>query len=277
MARARLEPLSLLAALATVTSRVTLGTAALMPAYRQPVQAAQQLASLDLISAGRLVLAVGGGFPNFSEREFETAGIPWRTRFSRLDDTVALWRRLWSGERPDSFHGKVLHYDWLPEIPRPAQPGGPAVWLAGATERALARTGRHYDGWLPYSLTAEIFAAGLGALRATARESGRDPLAITPALFATVLIEDDPAVGRERLDAYCRAAYLTPLERIETVQLQASGSAELVSARLGEYVDAGAQHVLLRIGTVDRGEYLEQVHRFAELLLPRTERVRPAK
>ncbi|TVT37424.1 LLM class flavin-dependent oxidoreductase, partial [Amycolatopsis rhizosphaerae] len=80
----RLEPLTLLTALAQAPRRVTLGTAALLPAYRDPAQTALVLASLDLIAEGRLVLGVGAGFPGFGEQEFERVGVRWKTRFSHL-------------------------------------------------------------------------------------------------------------------------------------------------------------------------------------------------
>lgn len=144
----RIEPLAMLAALSSATERVTLGTAALLPAFRRPVMAAQALASIDHLSAGRLVVTVGAGFPGRSEIEYAVSEVPGERRFGRLDDTVALWRALWSGQR--AFHGTVLHFDDLPESTPSYRPGGPPIWLGGASPSALERTGRLYDGWLPY-------------------------------------------------------------------------------------------------------------------------------
>ena len=106
LSRGRIEPLALLAAIAAVTDRVTLGTAALMPAFRHPVPAAQALSSLDLLSGGRLVLGVGGGYPGFSEQELGLVGVDPRTRCRWLDDVVELWRQLWSAGQPTAFHGR---------------------------------------------------------------------------------------------------------------------------------------------------------------------------
>ena len=89
----RIEALTMLAAVAPLTSRVTLGTAALLPVLRRPVQAAQALASIDLLSGGRLVLTVGAAFPGaFGEPQHALSEVPWERRFTRLDETVALWR-----------------------------------------------------------------------------------------------------------------------------------------------------------------------------------------
>jgi len=95
-----IETFTMLSAAAAVTERVMLGTAALLPALRRPVQAAQVIASLDLLSGGRLALTVGAGFPGRSEVEYAVSGVPWRGRFTRLDDSVALWRHLWTSRRP---------------------------------------------------------------------------------------------------------------------------------------------------------------------------------
>jgi alkanesulfonate monooxygenase SsuD/methylene tetrahydromethanopterin reductase-like flavin-dependent oxidoreductase (luciferase family) len=90
LVRPRLEPLTLLASIAQRTSTVTLGTALLMPAYRHPVQAAATISTVDQLSGGRLVVGVGAGFPGFSEQELALVGVDFRTRFTRLDETVAL-------------------------------------------------------------------------------------------------------------------------------------------------------------------------------------------
>lgn len=255
LVRARIEPLTLLTAIAQATERITLGTAVLLPAYRHPAQAALTITSLDLVSGGRLVLGVGAGFPRFSEQEFDLVGVPFKTRFSHLDDTVTLWRQLWTGS-PKSFHGKVLHYDWLPEVPRPAQPGGPPVWLAGITPSALRRTARLYDGWLPYPPDPAEYASAL----ATIRESAERP--VTPALFATVYLDDDVERGTAALDAYCQATYRQPLDVIGKIQVMLTGPGVL--AELGRFADA--EHVLLRIAAIDPGEFGKQLEKVVDLL-----------
>jgi alkanesulfonate monooxygenase SsuD/methylene tetrahydromethanopterin reductase-like flavin-dependent oxidoreductase (luciferase family) len=256
LARGRVEPLTLLAAAAQATERVTLGTAALLPAYRHPAVAATTISSLDQLAGGRLVLGVGAGFPGLSEQEFDLVGVRFKTRFSHLDDTVTLWRELWTGS-PQSFHGKVLHYDWLPEVPRPHQPGGPPIWLAGGTPAALARAGRLYDGWLPYPPDPADYESGLAAIRPVRP--------FTPALFATVYVDDDADRGRQALEAYAKATYRMPLEQVGRIQVFITGSMAQVEAQLARYVDAGAAHVLLRIAAVDPGTFASQFARIGTL------------
>ncbi|RSS37641.1 LLM class flavin-dependent oxidoreductase [Streptomyces sp. WAC08241] len=265
----RVEALTMLAALAPATDAVTLGTAALLPHLRRPVQTAQALASLDLLSGGRLAVAVGAGFPGrFGQPLYALSEVPWERRFARLDETVALWRTLWGGG--GSFHGEFLRFADVPPMTRPFRPGGPPVWLGGATPAALARTGRTYDGWLPYPPDPADYATGLRAVRAAAAGAGRAAGDVTPALFVSVRIDDgpdaDPGDGRRAMDAYARATYGMPLEDLEKVQAVVTGSADRVRERLEEYVAAGARHVVARLGALDLRSQRDQLERLADLL-----------
>ena len=198
----RIEALTMLAALAPATERVTLGTGALLPFLRRPIQAAQSLASIDLLSGGRLTVAVGAGFPGrFGQPFYELSEVPWPRRFARLDETVALWRELWRGAT--SFHGEILNFDNIPPATLPFRAAGPPIWLGGATPAALARTGRCYDGWLPYPPDPADYAAGLRDIHTAAAQAGRSPAAITPALFVSVRVDRSletrpPGPGRLR-------------------------------------------------------------------------------
>jgi alkanesulfonate monooxygenase SsuD/methylene tetrahydromethanopterin reductase-like flavin-dependent oxidoreductase (luciferase family) len=255
----RLEPLSVLAAVSAVTERVTLGTASLLPAIRQPLIAAQELATIDILSEGRLILAVGAGFPGLIEHELEAAGINPKTRFSLLEDIVNLWRALWSANPPKSFQGKILQYDWLPSIPTPVHIGGPPIWLAGITPRALERIGWHYDGWLPYPPTAAKYADGLSAIRAAASAVHRDSSEITAGLFATILVTDTVERGRSELERYCQAIYKQPLAAIETIQTMIAGPPEYIEDQIDAYRSAGANHIMIRVGALERSDHLERI------------------
>jgi alkanesulfonate monooxygenase SsuD/methylene tetrahydromethanopterin reductase-like flavin-dependent oxidoreductase (luciferase family) len=179
LARTRAEPLSILAAVAAVTDRVALGTAALIAPLRHPLLAAAQAATVDQLCGGRLILGLGSGAPlPESRREFEAVGMPFAGRGARLDETVTLWRQTWGG------HGEFA--DALPA----ARSGGPPVWLAGGdTAKVIERVSTTYDGWLPYLHE-----------RAWDRIRGQAVRDITPALYATVNLNDDKARADEELD-----------------------------------------------------------------------------
>ena len=260
-----IETFTVLAAVASVTGRVTLGTAALLPALRRPVQTAQTIASLDLLSGGRLTVTVGAGFPRRSEAEYAVSEVPWPKRFARLDDTVALWRHLWRAPGPTSFHGAVLHLDDIPAGTQPVRPGGPPIWLGGATPAALSRTGRLYDGWLPYPPDPADYGTGLARVRTAATEAGRTADAVAAGLFVTVLIADDVAAGRQALAGYVRAGYRMPLEVVETIQVLVAGPPEHIIAELGRYIAAGARHIVCRIAALTLPAQLDQLERLATL------------
>lgn len=250
----RIEPLTMLAALAPATSRVTLGTGALMPFTRRPVQAAQTLASIDQLSGGRLTVTVGAGFPGrFGRPLYDMSEVPWERRFARLDETVALWRRLWSADGPVSFHGSLMRFDDIPVQTRPFRAGGPPIWLAGATPAALERAGRLYDGWLPYPPDPLDYRKGLAAVLAAGR-------AVTPALFVTVLIAED---GRATLEEYSQSNYGLSSDEVAQIQAVVSGPGEHVVERLRAYIDAGARHLVIRIGTLGVNEQLDQLEQLA--------------
>jgi alkanesulfonate monooxygenase SsuD/methylene tetrahydromethanopterin reductase-like flavin-dependent oxidoreductase (luciferase family) len=256
----RIEALTFLSAAAAVTDRITLGTAALQPVLRRPVQTAQVLASIDQLSQGRLAVAVGAGFPGLSQVEYAASEVPWARRFARLDDTVALWRQLWNTKEPSSFHGAVLHLDDIPAGIRPFSASGPPVWLAGDTPGARARAGRLYDGWLPYPPTPERYRSGLGEVRAAAQGTGRGADAVMPALFVTVLVTQDADGGRAALDHFATNTYGFGIDIVEQIQTFAAGTPDVVAARLASFIDASARHLVCRVGVLGPDGFVEQLH-----------------
>ncbi|HEX8005073.1 MAG TPA: LLM class flavin-dependent oxidoreductase [Trebonia sp.] len=263
----RIEALTMLAAVAPLTSRVTLGTAALLPVLRRPVQAAQTLASIDLLSGGRLVLTVGAAFPGqFGVPQHELSQVPWERRFTRLDETVALWRQLWNS--PDgggSFHGQLLRFDDLPPMTAPFRPGGPPVWLGGMSDSSLRRTGRRYDGWMPYPPTPGRYQEGLAAVRVAAEAAGRATDEITPALFVSVVLADTVERGRALLEEFARASYGMALDQLEQIQALAAGPADYVAEKLSRYLAAGARHLAVRIATTSLATQRDQLEKIITL------------
>src|ERR1700736_2759353 len=158
LARTRAEPLSVLSAVAAVTDRVALGTAALIAPLRHPLLAAAQAATVDELSGGRLILGLGSGAPvPESRREFDAVGMPFAGRGVRLDKTVTLWRETWNGQ------GEFA--DALPA----ARSGGPPVWLAGGdTTKVIERVSTTYDGWLPYLPDSNAYARAWDRIRGQA-------------------------------------------------------------------------------------------------------------
>jgi alkanesulfonate monooxygenase SsuD/methylene tetrahydromethanopterin reductase-like flavin-dependent oxidoreductase (luciferase family) len=254
LARPRMDAYALLAAVAGCTSRVTLGTAVVLPSLRNPVAFAHAIATIDALARGQLILGVGAGFPQpDSEAEFANLGADYRRRISGLDATIeaarAIWRASGSGQRATDPTDRFGFVD-VAVTPPPHQPGGPRIWLATASPAGLVRCGTHHDGWLPYSPTPDEYRSGLEQVRAAAAAAGRARSSITPGLYVTVAVGEGNE-PHERLDSYCRAYYGLPTEVMGALQALVAGTIDAVVMRLGEYIEAGAEHVVIRHAILD--------------------------
>jgi alkanesulfonate monooxygenase SsuD/methylene tetrahydromethanopterin reductase-like flavin-dependent oxidoreductase (luciferase family) len=225
---------------------------------------ARAIATLDQLSDGRVIVGVGRGFDLPETREeFAAAGVDFAGRTQRLLDTVRLWRALWdpSGD-PVSAHGAAWDLVDVKLAPRPAQPGGPPIWLAGYGPMSFRRVATLADGWLPYPPTTDDYRAGWSAITG----ASRGERTVTPAVMLTVSIDNDPAVARANLDRYVQTFYGYPRQIVGVLQGMAAGSAEDVTSAVTPYVEAGARAFVLRLASVDRPEV--QLERAAETLLP---------
>jgi alkanesulfonate monooxygenase SsuD/methylene tetrahydromethanopterin reductase-like flavin-dependent oxidoreductase (luciferase family) len=270
-ARPRLDPLVVLSAAGAVTSRLTLGTAALTPALRHPLTGAHQVASLDHVTGSRLALGLGSGFPMpETEAEFAAVGASFTGRAGRLDEIVSLWRRAWRAGEPGArtdFEGRHWQAGGLERLPSPHRRGGPPLWLAGSdTPRVLERVARHYDGWMPFLPSADSYATAWQRITDLAAQAGRDPEAITPALYATITVNPDAAAARAELEHYIEHYYGRTLQQMAAVQAYAWGSAESCAQALAAYVRSGARHLIIRIGSLTPQPQLKQI---ADVVLPR--------
>ena len=136
-----LESMSTLAFVSAVTRRVGLGTSVLVLPLRRPVVAAKQLATIDTLSGGRVVLGIGAGW---LEAEFDACGVPFRHRGDLTDEAVDVLRACWA-EAPTSFAGPTVSFTDMKVKPQPARPI--PIWVGGASARALRRAVEKGDGW----------------------------------------------------------------------------------------------------------------------------------
>ncbi|MEU7138263.1 LLM class flavin-dependent oxidoreductase [Nocardia sp. NPDC046473] len=259
LARTRVDPLTLLGAVAAATSRIRLGTAAWTATLRHPLLGAHAAATVDQLGPGRLVLGLGAGFPLPESRaEFDAIGIPFDERVGRLDETVRIWRAAWTGA--PEFDGKYWQLADLARALPTSTRGGPPLWLAGSdTPKVLARVARHYDGWLPYLPDPAAYARAWQAIQ---QQTTR---AVTPAMYATIVLDPDSARAQAELEGYVRQYYRRSLAEMSTIQAYFGGTAEDCADWLARYLDAGATHLILRLGSLDVHRQLDLV---AEKLLP---------
>jgi probable F420-dependent oxidoreductase len=165
------DPVSILSGIATVTKRMRLSMGILISPLRPAVLLAKQLATLDLLSGGRLDAGFGAGW---QQEEFAACGIPFEGRFARMEEQVYACRALWQGG-PASYHGKTISFDGLHCYPRPAQQSIP-VWLGLTPSPAnFARMVRCADGWIRPDANPQNLEKDIRTLRTMLTDAGRDP------------------------------------------------------------------------------------------------------
>ena len=169
------EPLTVLAAMAAVTSRIRLATGVLIAPLRPAALLAKSVATLDALSGGRVDLGVGIGW---QEEEYGASGVPFSRRWSRIEDTLRACRALWR-DVPATFHSETVNFDDIYCTPLPAQSRIPIWFGAKATEAVARRIVELGDGWAPLATAApDVIRDGLKVIRAACAEAGRDPAEI---------------------------------------------------------------------------------------------------
>jgi probable F420-dependent oxidoreductase len=182
-----IDPLTVLAAAAAVTERVRLGTSTLNAPWYSPVLLARTLTSLDVLSEGRLDVGFGLGW---SSDEYAAAGVPWRGRGARLEETLDVLERIWT-EDPVAYEGSVSipasHIE-----PKPVQRPRPPIYLGGYSPAALGRTGRRADGWLAPGAPLAFLNPMWDTVRRAAEAHGRDPDSLRMVLRVNPEITEEP-------------------------------------------------------------------------------------
>ena len=254
-ARPRHEPLTFLSSLTGHVQQASIGTAVLLPALRNPVLLAHQVATLDRLSEGRLILGVGiaADVANVRE-EFIVAGVPFEKRGARMVESIKLCQALWSG--------KTISWDGFWKIKdlnlglTPHTSGGPSVWIGGSGPLTLQRAGSEFDGWFPTGPNSESFSKGWEEVTRTATLEGRDPEALTGAVYLTISVDDDESKANGRIDAYLEEYYKQPAALMRKTQACFGGSIENARGWINDYINRGATHIVLRFAG-DPNQHLE--------------------
>jgi probable F420-dependent oxidoreductase len=233
-----LEPIVFLSYLAARMRNMKFGTSALVLPTRQPVLLAKQLATLDFLCKGRLLLVVGLGGDD--TRDFAAAGVRKEERGRRGDESIILMKKLWS-EQNVNFEGRFYSARDLTLLPRPYQKAGIPIWVGGRSHAALRRAGRLADGWLSSSTTPAEVGAGIATIRAFAQEAGREIPedhygVLVPYYFAR---DEDEALAKAGPSVRRR-------NDLPVQQYAALGNPATIQNRLQAYIDAGATKFVMR-------------------------------
>jgi alkanesulfonate monooxygenase SsuD/methylene tetrahydromethanopterin reductase-like flavin-dependent oxidoreductase (luciferase family) len=251
-----------LASVIEASEPMTLATTVALPVVRGPVAFAKQIAALDRLSGGRMLVAVG---PGSSADDYGVVGLDFAERWKRLDEVIGALRSLW---RPDGepFVGRYYSTEGIELEPRPAQAGGPPIWIGSwGSPAGLRRVARLADGWLAsaYNITPLEFADAWRALREQLAAQDRDAVGFPNALGTMWFhIADDASEA----DAVFRERIVPTVHRPEDV-LRARlpvGPAEAFADKLVAFRDAGVQRVFVWPVT----DELRQIERFRAEVWP---------
>lgn len=265
LARPRLEALTTLAAVASRTQRVQLGTAVLLSALRHPVVLANEAAHVDLLSQGRLILGLGIATKSPAvEREFTACGVSFAHRIGIFEEGVTIMRRLWA-EPSVTFSGRHFQLQDVRLGLRPWRDAGIPLWLAGSVDNALRRVARLGDGWFPNPPTPQVFTTQWEQLQGMVREAGQDPQKLHRCVYTTLNINDNVAQAEAEMRTFIEGYYSAPFDAMARRQSVCFGTPATCIAWLKAFIDTGVQTIVLRFGGPDQ---VAQLKRCASQVLP---------
>jgi probable F420-dependent oxidoreductase len=250
-----LEALTAVTYLATVTTRIAVGTSVLVIPYRNPVVTAKALATADYLSGGRIILGAGAGW---WREEFAGLGVPFEDRGARTLEYLRLMRTVWTEPRI-AFQGRFAQIDPAGGVrPHPASRPHIPIWIGGESQAAMRRVVAVGDGWHPIGLRPPSalhppeLARRVRRLREMAEQAGRDPDAITISFKAPLGLDGTATATAPR----------TLL----------SGSAAEIAADLRAYAEAGVRHFVFDFTVATVPEMQSVLERFAAEVRPRLAR-----
>ena len=246
-----LEQLSLMAFIAGKTRTLRLVTSVMIVPHRNPVVTAKALATIDVLSKGRVTVGVGVGW---LREEFQALGAPdFDRRGSVSDEYIRIMKKLWT-ECPASFAGEFYRFDAIQCLPAPVQKPHPPIWVGGHSKVALRRVARLGDGWHPVGANPAVplrpheLAASLDELRRLVEAEGRDPARLTISYKAPVY---DPS---QSLDG--RTGERRPF----------SGSPGEIEGDIAAFANLGVSEIVFDFRTEELAQSLERMEHFAPII-----------
>jgi len=244
-----LDPLAMLSWMAGVTHRIALGTSVIILPYRSPIPVAKLLASVDVLSSGRLIVGVAIGW---LEGEFQALGVPFKERASRSDEAIELFRALWTEAEPTLSTRRHRLAD-ARVSPLPIQKPRPPLWIGGNSEGAFRRVARLGDGWHASSMDQETFRRGRDSVRRFWKDAQR-PGEPEWSLRIPILLD---GIHRAAVDP----TLLGSRHRL-------TGSVAKVTDELRGYQTLGVSHVALEVSYATYPAILETIDAIADEIRP---------
>lgn len=247
----QLEQLTVLSFLAGATQRIRLVASVMVTPYRNPLIVAKMLATLDVLSRGRLILGLGAGW---MREEFELLGAPlFEERGDVTDEYIRVFKELWTHDNP-SFEGRYCRFSEIKFSPKPAQKTHMPIWIGGHSKRALRRAAELGNGWHPIGgvptapLEPEELRRKLETLAHYAEKAGRNPREITVAFKASL--------------------YDPKMETVPGRPRRFTGSAAEIASDVRAYKEVGVDYLILDVRSPDAVQTLERIEWLAKEVLP---------
>ena len=261
----RLEPLTIMSALAARTQRVRIGTAVMLTALRHPVHLAHALATVDNVSNGRVILGAGAGRGDnqMYVDEHDAVGIPVAERADRMEEGIRILRALWS-EEDVTYEGDYYPLHNVTLEPQPLQDPLP-IWISSNwVRRGLKRVAEMGDAWITNVPAVELFERCWDRVQENAQGAGRDAGEMTRALYISVNLNDEDVALAEG-DQFMQAYYSRPYEAVSKQLLCVFGPPEKCIESINTFREAGVTYFIVRFASPNQ---MEQLDRFTKYVLP---------
>jgi len=251
-----LEQLTVAMFLAANTSSIKIMTSVMVLPHRPPVLAAKILASLDVLSRGRLIVGVGAGWMQEEFEALDTA--PYEHRGSVANEYIQIFKEMWTSDTPE-YNGTYAQISGMSFYPKPVQNPHPPIWVGGESPPALRRAGQLGDAWYPIGSnpafpmdTSERLAEGIATVRRHAEEAGRDPASIDFGYSAGWYDDREEKPGRDG------------------GRMVFTGTPDQVVSDIREFEALGVRHLILGLTGSTPEETLDRMERFATEVKPFT-------
>jgi probable F420-dependent oxidoreductase len=246
-----LETLTTMSFLAGATQRIRFATSVMIAPYRNPIITAKMLASLDVLSNGRVIVGLGVGW---MKEEFDNLGTPAFPERGRVtDEYIRAFHELWTSDNP-TFNGKFCNFSNIVFLPKPVQKPTIPIWIGGHSKQAIRRAALLGDGWHPIGgvptipLEPEDVRKDIATLTEFARAAGRDPKQIRVALKGSLFDKEKKIEGRRR---------------------RFMGEAEEIASDIRDYRAAGVDTMIFDVRRPSSAETLERMEWMAKEVIAR--------
>ena len=224
------DPLMLLSYIAAETSSIKLGTSVIILPYRNPVVIAKMIATLDVLSEGRVICGVG---PGWMKEEYAALSVPYDKRGTRTNEYICAIKELWVNDDP-SFEGEFCSFSNIKFYPKPVQKPHPPIFIAGASDYAIKRAVELGDGWQPTWVSSEDVKDGIFKLETMASEMGRDLSNFTYSVRNRLHIVDDNYVANDGNSS-----------ESDDPPFLLRGTPSDIAQYIKDYEDLGVSHIVL--------------------------------